>query len=356
MKTFGAFLLALAVAAPGWGQARTGAQVYEAACAACHGHDGRGGPSLDSGYPLVPPAFTDCRFASREPDSDWLAVSHDGGPARGFDRLMPALGDAYTVEELMLALGHVRTMCTDPAWPRGELNLPRALVTEKAFPEDEAVLTVIASEGAVSNKFVYEKRFGSRTQVELIVPLAFSERSPGDWTGGVGDLAFAVKRTLSHSLRTGHIVSASLEVITPTGSTERGIGGGTAAFEPFLAYGQILPADTFIQVQAGGEIPVNRDHDDEAFVRTVAGKGFTQGRFGRSWSPMIELLAARALAGGAVIHWDVVPQMQVTLNTRQHVMANAGVRIPVNDRAGRSTQFMVYLLWDWFDGGFFAGW
>ena len=46
MKTFGAFLLALAVAAPGWGQARTGAQVYEAACAACHGHDGRGGRTV----------------------------------------------------------------------------------------------------------------------------------------------------------------------------------------------------------------------------------------------------------------------------------------------------------------------
>jgi hypothetical protein len=48
--------------------------------------------------------------------------------------------------------------------------------------------------------------------------------------------------------------------------------------------------------------------------------------------------------------------MQVTLSTRQHIMANAGVRIPVNQREGRSTQAMVYLLWDWFDGGFLTGW
>jgi hypothetical protein len=42
----------------------------------------------------------------------------------------------------------VRTFCASDAWPRGELNLPRALVTEKAFPEDEAVLTTsVATSG-----------------------------------------------------------------------------------------------------------------------------------------------------------------------------------------------------------------
>jgi hypothetical protein len=30
--------------------------------------------------------------------------------------------------------------------------------------------------------------------------------------------------------------------------------------------------------------------------------------------------------------------------------------MPVNLREGRSTRFMVYLLWDWFDGGLFDGW
>jgi hypothetical protein len=37
-------------------------------------------------------------------------------------------------------------------------------------------------------------------------------------------------------------------------------------------------------------------------------------------------------------------------------MLNAGVRLPVNERAGRSTTVMVYVLWDWFDGGLFDGW
>jgi hypothetical protein len=335
----------------------TDRQAYETACAACHGVDGRGGPAMASDYPLIPPDFTDCNFATREPDADWLAVSHRGGPARGFDRLMPAFGEAVPRADLEKALAHVRTFCRDDAWPRGELNLPRALVTTKAYPEDEAVVTTIVGDGAVTNKFVYERRFGPRNQVEFILPLAFAERGTNDWTGGVGDLAFAFKRALAHSVRRGSIVSAAIEVVVPTGSTERGLGSGTTVFEPFVAYGQILPGgDMFLQFQAGGEIPADRDRADEAFWRAVVGREFAPEEFGRRWTPMIEVLGARELIDGAHTHWDVVPQMQVTLSTRQHIMANAGVRIPVNQREGRSTQAMVYLLWDWFDGGFLTGW
>jgi len=32
------------------------------------------------------------------------------------------------------------------------------------------------------------------------------------------------------------------------------------------------------------------------------------------------------------------------------------VRIPINERGERHTQVMTYLLWDWFDGGFFEFW
>jgi mono/diheme cytochrome c family protein len=337
-------------------QGRSGRQAYEAACATCHGVDGRGVAAAESDYPLAVPDFTDCNFAAREPDSDWLAISHDGGPARGFSRLMPAFGEAVAREELERALAYIRGFCASDAWPRGELNLPRALVTTKAYPEDEAVVTVSAARGAVTNKFVYERRFGPRNQVEMIVPLAFSERRPGDWTGGVGDLAFAFKRALAHSLRRGSILSGAIELVMPTGSTERGVGGGTTVVEPFFAFGQILPADTFMQFQVGGEIPLGSGHADEAFWRTVIGKQFTRGDFGRTWSPMVEILGARALASGQKAHWDFVPQVQVTLSTRQHIMANAGVRIPVNERQGRSTQTIVYLLWDWFDGGFLTGW
>jgi hypothetical protein len=119
----------------------------------------------------------------------------------------------------------------------------------------------------------------------------------------------------------------------------------------------MLPAGGFVQAQAGFELPFDTDRAGrEAFWRAAAGRTFTQARFGRAWSPMIELLGARELEGGATTHWDLAPQMQVTLNRRQHLMINAGFRIPVNDRAGRSTQFIAYFLWDWFDGGLREGW
>ena len=71
---------------------------------------------------------------------------------------------------------------------------------------------------------------------------------------------------------------------------------------------------------------------------------------------MVEVLAARELVSGAETEWDIVPQMQVTLSRRQHIMVSAGIRQPVNAREERGRAFLTYLLWDWFDGGFFDGW
>ena len=70
---------------------------------------------------------------------------------------------------------------------------------------------------------------------------------------------------------------------------------------------------------------------------------------------MVELLGARELDAEAPTAWHVVPQLQVTLSRRQHIMANVGVRLPV-DGSGDKPQWMVYLLWDWFDGGLTNGW
>ena len=335
---------------------RSDRQIYESACAACHGSDGRGTPSNATDYPIPRPDLTDCNWSTREPTIDWLAVAHTGGPARAFNRLMPAFGEALSRTDLDLAVAHARSFCTSDAWPRGDLNLPRALVTTKAFPEDEAVLTVVADGSAVNNKFVYERRIGAVDQFELIVPLAFSERAPNDWTGGVGDIALAFKHVLGYSLSNGSIVSAAAELVLPTGSTERGIGGGTTAIEPFFAYGQRLPGGVFLQMQGGGSVPFNREHNDEAFLRTAIGQQFRTGGLGRLWAPMVEFIGTRELGSGAGTNWDVLPQLHVTLSTRQHIRGNFGVRIPMNQREGRSTQYLGFFLWEWFGGGLFTGW
>jgi len=146
-------------------------------------------------------------------------------------------------------------------------------------------------------------------------------------------------------------------VIFPTGDTERDLGKGTAVVEPYAAFGQILPADSYLQLRGGLEIPADTAKaEQEAFWGAVVGKSFTHGAFGRTWSPMLELLGKRELVAGESVEWDLLPQLQVTLNTRQHVMANIGVRIPVTNTGQRDTQVLVYVLWDWFDGGILDGW
>ncbi len=332
---------------------KSGKQLFEETCAACHGFDGKGAPE----FPLTTPRpdFTDCSFASREPDTDWVAVAHQGGPARGFSPEMPAHGAILTEDELQKIMEHVRGFCGNDAWPRGELNLPRALVTEKAYPEDEAVLSTAVSEGAVMTEIVFEKRFGPRNQIEIKVPFGVREQADGWSSGRVGDVAIGLKRAFYHDFERGTIISMTAEAILPTGDSNAGFGKGVTVIEPFLSLGQILPANLFVHGQGGAEVPLGSGIANELFWRGVLGRSFVSGRWGRTWSPMVEVLGARELEDGATIHWDVVPQIQVTLNTRQHVMASIGVRLPVDD-TGRDAQVIVYLLWDWFDGGFFEGW
>jgi hypothetical protein len=333
----------------------SGESVYRAACAACHGADGRGAPQLTVGFDVPLPDFTDCSFNSREPAADWFAISHDGGPARAFDRRMPAFGQALTAPQIEMSVAHIKRFCDDPSWPAGELNLPRALVTEKAFPEDEAVLSTTMASGTFANEFLYERRIGARTQYEVKVPVEVQEGDAG-WRRGLGDVAVAVKHAFDHSLERGRIFAAAAEIVFPTGKENEGLGGGVTVFEPFAAFGQMLPGDGFVQAQSGFEIPFAEDRANEFFWRGVVGRSFVQGRFGRTWSPMVEVLGAKELAGGEPVLWDVVPQMQVTLSRRQHVMINVGVRVPVSERDSRRTQVLTYFLWDWFDGGLFDGW
>ncbi len=126
--------------------AKTGREIFRVTCAACHGADGRGAPDALRGFEPPPtfPDFTNCRPTAREPDPFWSAIIHNGGPDRGFSEIMPAFRETLTREEIEAVLEYAHSLCREPAWPRGNLNFPRALITEKAFPEDEFVLDAAA--------------------------------------------------------------------------------------------------------------------------------------------------------------------------------------------------------------------
>jgi mono/diheme cytochrome c family protein len=341
----------------------SGKEIFRAACVACHGADGRGALDATRGFEPPPtfPDFTDCNGTARELNRDWSAVIHNGGPARGFSEIMPSFREALTSDQIDKVIEYLRGLCREPSWPRGELNLPRALITEKAFPEDEAVIDAAIdtkSPHNVTNHLVYERRFGIRNQIDITVPFTFVTPAAGSRFGGVGDMALGYKRVLASSLRTGSIFSLSGEATLPTGNAARGMGNGVTILESFASFGQLLPKDSFLQFQGGIEVPTHAgDANKAVYWRTVLGKSFlTDKGYGRLWSPMVELLVDRELVSGEPINWDVVPQLQVTLSKRQHIRADFGVRIPANNTAGRSPAIMFYLLWDWFDGGLRDGW
>jgi hypothetical protein len=121
-------------------------------------------------------------------------------------------------------------------------------------------------------------------------------------------------------------------------------------------WGQFVGSTGFVQIHGGLEIPSDRSLGArEGFVRGAVGYTVSQDRgVGRAWTPMLEVLTARP--EGGQVEWDIVPQMQVSLSRLQHVLLNVGVRVPLNERDERKPQVLVYLLWDWFDGGLFQFW
>jgi mono/diheme cytochrome c family protein len=340
---------------------RSGEDIYTATCASCHGSDGRGAPASQTGLSLAPLDFTDCQKTNREPDQDWHAVIARGGPARGFHRLMPAFGEVLSEGEQEVIVEYVRGFCADPVWPRGDLNLPRPLVTEKAFVEDEVVLsTAVATRSPrnVDSQLVYEQRFLRRQMFEVRLPFSVAQVPGGDREGGIGDIGLALKSMLVGSLQAGTALSIGAEAVLPTGNKDKGFGKGVVVFEPFLAFGQLLPWDSFLQAQVGAEIPAQEGDgvENEGFVRGVLGTTFTHDTFGRTFTPMVEAIGFREIASGATTALDLVPEIQISVSKRRHILACLGARIPTLNREGRGPAAMAYLLWDWFDGGLLEGW
>jgi hypothetical protein len=273
---------------------------------------------------------------------------------------MPSFAEALTLDQIDKLTAYLRTRCPEPAWPLGEMNFPLALYTEKAFPEDEWVFhssTSVTGQKTMGNEIVYEKRFGVRNQIELGVPFGFA-RTRTDWAGGVGDVVVGYKRVLVSRPSSGSILSFQGEAAIPTGNYNRDLGAGTAVIETFGMFGQVLPRLSFIQTQFGAELPTDTEKAPRAaFLHAAIGKSIAQrGGFGRLWTPMVEMIADREFETGSRTNWDIVPEFQVTLSTRQHVRVNVGIRQPINNRDDRSTQLAFYALWDWFDGGLREGW
>jgi mono/diheme cytochrome c family protein len=358
----------IAFAAPAGARAQSsargltsGAAIYQAGCAGCHGPNGEGAPQASTMFdrPSTFPDFSDCSATTPELDIDWKATITQGGHGRGFSPIMPSFADALTSEQIDAVIAHLRSLCREPSWPRGELNLPRPLRTEKAFPESETIYTMAFSAHTptdMDSEVAYEQRLSLRNQLEVAVPFASVHDEAGARVGGVGDVAIGLKHVFFSSRNS--IVSGQGEVAFPTGNTAKDLGSGVTTFGLFASVGQILPSSSFVQFQLGTDQPTSTENAARTlFWRLAVGRSFRQeGGLGRLWSPMFEVVSDRDFVEGAAANVDVVPQVQVTLNRRQHVRVGIGVQIPATNTAGRAKQIVGYFLWDWFDGGLFEGW
>jgi mono/diheme cytochrome c family protein len=343
---------------------KNGQKIYNGGCIACHGSEGKGAPMANTVFkrPDTFPQFTDCAGTTPEPNSAWKAVITHGGPSRGFSQIMPAFGDLLTDAEINDVIAYMRSLCKNVHhFPLGELNLPKALVTEKAFPENEILITTAASaSGAPSwTTDIIDERtiIDARTQLETDVPVNYADQAH-NWTAGFGDITLALKREMFSSLRTGSILSLQGGFLLPTGDSKRGFGAGTAQFEPFAAFDQLFKENTFLQTQLGADLPFDTKVAPRSmYWRIAVGQALAQDHMlGRLFSPMVEFLAVHDFTPGATTNWDVLPEMQITISRRQHVRIGFGVREPLNNTAGRTPHVQFYLLWDRADGRLWQGW
>jgi mono/diheme cytochrome c family protein len=329
-----------------------GREVYGTACALCHGRDGAGNPEWESA--VRPVSFADCATTA-EPAEQWETIVRNGGPARGLSSVMPAFGEAFNDDEIGAVVAYLRTFCARAdAYPPGDLNFRRLLVTGKAFPEEELVLSVAhrpqQSMRETELEIAYEKRLGPRFQYELTVP--FRAQASGGDSRGLADVEVEAKQVLHFDLRRLEILSGGLGVALPTGSESQGLGTGTTVFSPFLAYGKGV-GRAFLQAKLEARLPWDTDKADRE-IEYALGVSRPLGARTVAWTPAVELAGT----------WNtrtkqhdnaVIVEVSKPLNKLGHVIASVGASLPIRPRED-SWRIQAYLLWDFGDGPFWLGW
>ena len=295
-------------------------------CARCHAVDGSG--KVDEPTITVEPMdFTDCKVTTPEPDADWELAIAQGGPAVGLSSQMPGFGDSLSAEQVHGFVDHIRTFCRETGWPHGNMNFPRPIFTEKAFPENEFIVApVISHRSDVEVAVIYERRLGRRARWEFVLPMA--NRDPD---GTVSHVELAVKYVLHADAARTRITSAGMDMV---------VGRGTPVFEPFLAAG-VMWRDVYLQGQAKIELPVDRKKADRAFVYSLYA-GRDTATTPDTWTLGVEL-------DGENHELALTPQVRKGLTKTGALAAALGVRVPLTERRQQGTRVVGYLLWEYLD-------
>ena len=322
-----AILAAVALQSPD-----SGAELYHAWCAACHGQDAQGTPAASVRTTVPPADLATCAASTPEPAERWRGVVTKGGAAYGLSLDMPAFGEAATAEQIRWVVRYVRSLCGNAAWPPGELNFPRGFLVEKAFPENEVVLVNHDRE----QNYIFERRFGARFQIEAEARTAF-DGAPNSFDGA----SLAGKLDLWHSPQALAITTLGLEATPRLGRQDRW------EVEPFLAFGWSPHEVVTVQGQIVGT------WEEQAGIAGFEYRLGVAKDFGRV-IPMVEAGWVVPRQGDHALSF--YPQLWMQLSRLGHVAGSIGAELPAVGPEPRRPKLIAFLLWDFGDAGLFKGW
>ena len=310
----------------------SGAELYHAWCAACHGQDAQGTPAASVRTTVPPADLATCAASTPEPAERWRGVVARGGAAYGLSLDMPAFGEAATAEQIRWVVRYVRSLCGSAAWPPGELNFPRGFLVEKAFPENEVVLVNHDRE----QNYIFERRFGARFQIEAEARTAF-DGAPNSFDG----VSLAGKLDLWHSPQALAITTLGLEATPRLGRQDRW------EVEPFLAFGWSPHEVVTVQGQIVGT------WEEQAGIAGFEYRLGVAKDFGRV-IPMVEAGWVVPRQGDHALSF--YPQLWMQLSRLGHVAGSIGAELPAVGPEPRRPKLIAFLLWDFGDAGLFKGW
>ena len=314
------------------GPVDSGAVLFQAWCRSCHGAEGRGTPAATTRLEVPPADLRDCKGSTAETEDRWVGIVTRGGAAFGLSLDMPAFGDAATPEQIRAVVRYARSLCGQLGWPPGELNFPRAFLVEKAYPEDEVVIT----DEARGQEFIYEHRLGKRFQMEASARTAF-DGLPDVFDGVTGALKFNVW----HSLERRALASVGLEATPPIGRRS------VWEVEPFLAFGAVPASAVVLQGQ------IVTTWEESAGVTAWSYRLGVGREIGRV-VPMVEAGWTVPTHGESTL--SLYPQMWVQLSRLGHVAASVGAELPATGPEPRHPRLVAFVLWDYGDAPLLRGW
>ena len=312
--------------------ADSGAVLYRAWCAPCHGRDARGGAAASVRVGVQPANLADCATSTPETSVQWRGIVSRGGAAYGLSLDMPAFGEAASPQQISWVVHYIKSLCGDDDYPEGELNFPRGFLIEKAFPENELVL---ANRGREQN-YIFERRFGARFQIEAEGRTAFD----GDRNNFDG-VSLAGKLDVWHSPSALAITTLGLETTPPLGRQDRW------EVEPFVAFGWSPKEIVTLQGQILGTW-----EEQEG----ITGFEYRLG-VGKDLGGLVPMLEAGwTVPRGAPNALSFYPQMWIQLSRLGHVAGSVGVELPAVGPEPRHPKLIAFVLWDFGDAGLFRGW